>query len=151
MVAIESLKVGDLVLTAKANTFSYEPILKTFEYPPTRVLSISLEGKSRPLLVTPSHTLRVKGKWGLASVVRAGDSLALTGEAATEARVLSVDWAARPMRVFNIVPAASCTFIVEGVWTHSFSHFRQLRTLVRKILVRSSPREWAMAPGTSPL
>ena len=107
--SIESLRVGDLVLSqdAATGTLGYEPIVEVHHNPPDRTLQVRL--KAETIVCTTYHRFWRPGRgWAMARDLKAGDILrTLDGRA----EILAVE-PGPEQPVFNLDVARTCTFFV---------------------------------------
>jgi hypothetical protein len=108
---IESLKVGDRILTQDTTTgaLSFQPILTVYHNPPAPTLKIELG--DQPVIATAIHRFWRAGKgWTMARELKPGDLIRTLGGTAQVAAV--TENAVQP--VFNLEVAEGHTFFVGG-------------------------------------
>jgi hypothetical protein len=109
---IETLEVGDQVLTQNTVTaaLSFEPILRVFHNPPSRVLRIELNGND-VIIATDIHRFWLAGKgWTMAREIKPGDRLRLISGVA---EVVAIGTAPR-QAVYNLEVARNRDFFIGG-------------------------------------
>lgn len=114
---IESLKVGDRVLTRDVTTgaLSYRPILTVFHNPPSPTLKVELGDET--IVTTPWHRFWQAGKgWVVARDLKPGDAIRTLDQ---PSRVVSVREGA-VMPVFNLEVEGDRDFLVgrQGALVH---------------------------------
>jgi len=108
--AIETLKIGDQVLTQDTTTgaLAYQPVLAVFHNPPSEVLSVELDS-GEPIVATDIHRFWQTGKgWRMTRELEPGDHLRLVGGTA---RVIAVVREPRQL-VYNLEVAGPGDFFV---------------------------------------
>ena len=120
LLAIETLRVGDSVLTENLQTGSlkYQPLLLVYHNPPNATFRIELDGES--VVATGIHRLWKAGKgWTMARDLKPGDSLRTLGGLAV---VKSVE-TEQVQPVYNLHVAEGQSFFVgrTGVLAHDNS------------------------------
>jgi len=117
--AIETLKVGDQVLTQDTTTgaLAYQPILTVFHNPPAEVLRVELDSGDQ-IVATDIHRFWLTGKgWKMARELEPGDHLRVMGGTA---RVIAVVREPRQL-VYNLEVAGPGDFFVgqAGILVHN--------------------------------
>jgi hypothetical protein len=118
--SIESLRLGDLVLTQNPRTgaLKYQPVVAAFHNPPNATLRIELDHDS--IVATGIHRLWKAGKgWVMARELQPGDTLRTVGGTVAVKSVSKE----RKQPVFNLQVADGASFFVgeTGVLAHDNS------------------------------
>ncbi len=109
--AIETLRVGDQVLTqdAESGSLQYQPIVAVFHNPPNQTLRITLEGQGEAIVSTGIHRFWKAGKgWVMARELKPGDTLRTLGGSA---RVQKVE-PDQEQLVYNLEVASGRSYFV---------------------------------------
>ena len=129
--ALGQIQEGDFVVSGDGKI---ETVTKKLSYPACPLARVSLEGRT-PLVTTMHHTVLTQRGWLRVDQLRKGDCL----RGPTGGSVLAVN-VGQSEPVFNLHTTGDCTFVVEGVVVHSFTEFRELRTMWRRLFSTEQPQ-----------
>lgn len=130
-VPIESVKVGDYVVSwcSRRGASSIAQVIRTTRHGQRPLIEITIDGLASPIRVTCGHRLLAERNWRRAGSIREGDYLTTVSGIR---RVESVAQVRTRADVVNIVTAEDFSFCVQGVVSHSFSHFPALREAMHR-------------------
>lgn len=133
---IIDLQRGDRVISV-TSSFSRveERVMRKLAYAPSEVLSLGLEGRCLPVRTTARHTFLTSKGWRQAGLVRPGDEIVAVdprGGFVDAVVVSTCRQLAEP--VFNLHTSGPHSFIADGLVAHNFTHLRQIRTQIHRLL-----------------
>ncbi len=143
---IAELDNSDLVHSINRRTGKPEPqeILCVKKYENSEIWSIQLEDNVT-IKTTATHSFRINNHWLKARNITSDDSIELINK--TGKTVIKKVFDSRPDQsqetVFNLIINKNFNYIANGALVHSFTYFREIRSLMWSIQIQKNTRDSA--------